>query len=155
MPTVTTDPAKSVVPLLAKTAVPRTGSDNLPGYYSPHHDMWVVETPDGIKPIIARGALDELLTKTKVNTEEDDDSFVTLETLTKTYATPESNDDLSNNGRGSHLLQLVTKTDTVIEEDDPGTGYAMLELMTKTEAELENDDPGDPLFGLDQHFYLD
>lgn len=155
MSTFTTDQAKSVVPLLAKTAVPRTGSDNLPGYYSPLHDMWVVETIDGVKPIITRGALDELLTKTKVNTEEDDDSFVTLETLTKTYATPESDDDLSNNGRGSHLLQLVTKTDTVVEEDDPGSGYAMLELMTKTEAELENDDPGDPLFGLDQRFYLD
>ncbi|RMR33374.1 hypothetical protein ALP87_05245, partial [Pseudomonas syringae pv. coriandricola] len=81
MPTFTTDQAKSVVPLLAKTAVPRTGSDNLPGYYSPLHDMWVVETIDGVKPIITRGALDELLTKTKVNTEEDDDSFVTLETL--------------------------------------------------------------------------
>ncbi|QOD00990.1 hypothetical protein JYG34_11640 [Pseudomonas entomophila] len=117
--------------------------------------MWVVETPNGTQPIIARGALDELLTKTKVNSEEDDDSFVTLETLTKTYSKPESDDDLTSNGQASHLLQLMTKTDTVIEEDDPGDSYAMLELMTKTEAELEHDDPGDMQFGLDERFYLD
>ncbi|MBL0841541.1 hypothetical protein JK348_04055 [Pseudomonas mediterranea] len=117
--------------------------------------MWVVETPNGTQPVIARGALDELLTKTKVNSEEDDDSFVTLETLTKTNSKPESDDDLTSKGQASHLLQLMTKTDTVIEEDDPGDNYAMLELMTKTEAELEHDDPGDMQFGLDERFYLD
>ena len=80
---------------------------------------------------------------------------MTLETLTKTYSKPESDDDLTSNGQASHLLQLMTKTDTVIEEDDPGDCYAMLELMTKTEAELEHDDPGDMQFGLDERFYLD
>ena len=155
MPTASIPAYKAVSPLLARSAVPRTGTDNLPGYYSTQHDMWVVETTNGIQPVIARGALDELLTKTKVNSEEDDDSFVTLETLTKTYSKPESDDDLTSKGQASHLLQLMTKTDTVIEEDDPGDSYAMLELMTKTEAELEHDDPGDMQFGLDERFYLD
>jgi hypothetical protein len=147
MPTASIPAYKAVSPLLARSAVARTGTDNLPGYYSTQHDMWVVETPNGIQPVIALGALDELLTKTKVNSEEDDDSFVTLETLTKTNSKPD--------GQASHLLQLMTKTDTVIEEDDPGDSYAMLELMTKTEAELEHDDPGDMQFGLDERFYLD
>ncbi|WP_024679040.1 hypothetical protein [Pseudomonas syringae] len=155
MPTASIPAYKAVSPLLARSAVLRTGTDNLPGYYSTQHDMWVVETPNGIQPVIARGALDELLTKTKVNSEEDDDSFVTLETLTKTNSKPESDDDLISKGQASHLLQLMTKTDTVIEEDDPGDSYAMLELMTKTEAELEHDDPGDMQFGLDERFYLD
>ncbi|TVT92614.1 hypothetical protein [Pseudomonas sp. RGB] len=155
MPSSTTDAEKAVSPLLARSAVPRSGTDNLPGYYSTHHDMWVVETPDGVKPIIARGALDELLTKTKVNGEDDDDSFIMLETLTKTSQTPEADDDFTRPGQRSHLLQLITKTDTVVEEDDPGDRNFMLELMTKTEAELENDDPGSEQFGLDNRFYLD
>lgn len=80
---------------------------------------------------------------------------MTLETLTKTYSKPESDDDLASKGQAPHLLQLMTKTDTVIEEDDTGDSYAMLELMTKTAVELENDDPGDMQFGLDERFYLD
>lgn len=123
MPTASISAYKAVSPLLARNAVPRTGTDNLPGYYSTQHDMWVVETPNGTQPVIARGALDELLTKTKVNSEEDDDSFVTLETLTKTYSKPESDDDLASKGQAPHLLQLMTKTDTVIEEDDTGDSY--------------------------------
>lgn len=138
-------------PFLAQLATPRTGSDEIPGYYSPELDMWVIDTPTGVKPIIFQGALSELLTKTKVNAEQDDEASWHLELMTKTYQKVES-DDESAFGH-DNLLQLITKTDAATERDDRSDVNHLLELITKTNVELEHDDNGDPTFGLDTRYY--
>lgn len=116
--------------------------------------MWVVEAVDGVVPVIADGALNELMTKTKVNAEQDDEASWQIELLTKTYQRVESDDDDPNPYRSqsndsghlhqfdssSHLLQLVTKTDAITERDDRCNANHILELITKTSVELERDD---------------
>ncbi|URM27062.1 hypothetical protein LLY42_24900 [Pseudomonas frederiksbergensis] len=143
------------VPFLARNAVLRTGEDKLPGYYSSETDMWVIDTEQGPTPIISKGALSELATKTKVNAEQDDEcSFVFLESVTKTAVKVERDDD--PRFEMSHLLELVTKTDTVTERDDAASeANYLLELTTKTSAELEKDDNGDPTFGLHTQYFKD
>lgn len=140
-------------PFLAGAASARTGEDQLPGYYSTDMHMWVIDTPEGVKPIIANGALSELVTKTKVNAEQDDDACWHLELTTKTEQKVESDDEHSFGH--SHLLQLVTKTDSTTERDDRSDTNHLLELITKTNLELEQDDNGDPTFGLDTRYYAD
>jgi hypothetical protein len=135
----------AVSPYLTKAATARTGDDKIPGYYSNELDMWVVDTVEGPKPIIAEGALSELLTKTKVNAEQDDEAIWMLEMMTKTAQNVEQDDDRP--WEQSHLLQLMTKTDTISERDDNCEINHLLELMTKTEAQQERDDNGNPAFG--------
>lgn len=137
-------------PFLTGAATPRTGDDQIPGYYSPTLDMWVVDSPAGVKPIISQGALSELLTKTKVNAEQDDEASWQLELMTKTYQKVESDDEPAY---VHDLLQLMTKTDTTTERDDRSDVNHLLELITKTNVELEHDDNGDPTFGLDTRYY--
>lgn len=141
-----------ISPFLASVAIPRTGESKLPGHYSSEKDMWVVETESGIKPVIARGALAELLTKTRQDEEQDDDTPFMLETITKTFQQTES-DDESFTGP-NQVLELLSKTDSISERDDPGSANFILELLTKTNVELESDDMG-PLMGIDTRFYAD
>lgn len=115
-----TDRCISEVPLkpyLSRFAVSRTGSPDIDGFYSNREAMWMVETEQGIHPIIefADAAL-ELVTKTAAELEKDDD--------TQLFA-----------------LELATKTDSVQESDDKADNPAfILELSTKTQAQLESDD---------------
>ncbi|MEF2031718.1 hypothetical protein [Pseudomonas aeruginosa] len=141
-----------ISPFLARAATLRTGESRLPGYYSKEKDMWVVETESGVKPVIAKGALAELLTKTRQDEEQDDDTPFMLETITKTYQLTES-DDESFTG-SNQVLELFSKTDTVSEREDPGAANFIFELLTKTHVELESDDTG-PSMGLDTRFYED
>lgn len=141
-----------ISPFLANSAIPRTGDSKLPGYYSKEKDMWVVETESGVKPVIAKGALAELLTKTRQDEEQDDDASFVLETITKTHQQTESDDDSFVGS--NHVLELLSKTDAVSERDDPGSANFILELLTKTHVELENDDTA-PSMGLDSRFYED
>lgn len=138
-------------PFLAAAATVRTGEDKIPGYYSAELDMWVVDTPDGVRPIIAEGALSELFTKTKVNVEQDDEACWQLEVMTKTFTKVESDDEHPQ--EQNHLLQLMTKTDANVERDDRSDVNHLLELITKTSVELERDDNGDPTFELDTRYY--
>ncbi|SFP84258.1 hypothetical protein SAMN03159315_04949 [Pseudomonas sp. NFPP28] len=133
--------------------------------------MWAIESPTGVTPIIADRALNELMTKTKVNAEQDDEAGWQVELLTKTYQKVESDDDDHGRYRAqfsadrssqslrsdscNHLLQLVTKTDANTERDDRCEANHILELITKTNVELERDDNGDPTFGLDTRYYTD
>ncbi|MCE5983737.1 hypothetical protein [Pseudomonas sp. LF19] len=133
--------------------------------------MWAVESSEGVVPIIADGALDELMTKTKVNAEQDDEGGWQVELLTKTYQKVESDDEdfnpyraLSSAGSSAllrrfdsskHLLQLLTKTDAKTERDDRCEVNHILELVTKTNVQVERDDNGDPTFGLDTRYYTD
>lgn len=156
-------------PFLSRFATPRTGEDSIPGFYSPELQMWAVEAPDGVVPIIADGALNELMTKTKVNAEQDDEACWQVELLTKTYQRVESDDDDPSPYRGqsadsgsprrfdssNRLLQLFTKTDATTERDDQYSANHILELITKTNVELERDDNGDPTFGIDARYYSD
>lgn len=133
--------------------------------------MWAIDSPDGEVPIIADGALSELMTKTKVNAEQDDDGGWQVELLTKTYQKVESDDDDPSPYRGrtsadsvgeprhldstNHLLQLLTKTEANTERDDRCEVNHILELITKTNVKVESDDNGDPALALDTRYYTD
>lgn len=139
-----------ISPFLARAAIPRTGESKLPGHYSKEKDMWVVETESGLKPVIAKGALAELLTKTRQDEEQDDDTPFMLETITKTCHRTESDDEGFTGS--NQMLELFSKTNTISGRDDPGAANLILELLTKTHVELESDDTG-PSMGLDTRFY--
>ena len=143
---------RAASPFLAKTAQLRTGEGHIPGYYSDEMDMWVVETGNGPAPIITDGTLSQLLTKTRVSDEDDDDSPFALELMTKTSQQLESDDDRPL-FESNQLLQLLTKTDTVSEQDDNFEPNHYLELITKTYAQQERDDDGSLSFGLEARFY--
>lgn len=143
---------QKISPFLADAAVPRTGDSKLPGYYSKEKDMWVVETDSGLRPIIAKCALAELLTRTRQNEENGDDVPFMLETITKTHQQAERDDD--SFAGPNQMLELLSKTDTISEQDDPGLANFTLELLTKTKVELESDDTV-PSMGLDTRFYED
>lgn len=137
---------RNISPFLAKAGTPRTGEDQLPGSYCEQQKMWVVETEHGTQPIINEQALSQLLTKTRANEEEDDDSYLALELITKTHQQLESDDETRPTGY-CNLLQLVTKTDTIQEVDDNSSASQLLELVTKTKVEQEADDDGFQSFG--------
>jgi len=130
---------KSTSPFLAKVGTPRTGDDRLPGYYCEQQQMWMVDTEQGAQPIINDHILSQLQTKTRADEEEDDDSCLALELMTKTHQQIESDDDTRPNDFNS-LLQLATKTDSIQEVDDSYSANQLLELTTKTEAQQEADD---------------
>jgi len=132
---------KSISPFLAKAGTPRTGEDQLPGYYCDEQKMWVLDTEQGVLPIINEQAVSQLLTKTRVHEEEDDDSYLAFELMTKTHQQIESDDDTGPVGY-NNLLQLVTKTDSIQEVDDSYSASQLLELVTKTKVEQEADDDG-------------
>lgn len=142
-----------ISPFLADSAVPRTGDDSrLPGYYSKEKDMWVVETDSGLRPIIAKCTLTELVTRARQTEASGDDVPFMLETITKTHQQAERDDD-SFTGP-NQMLELLSKTDTISEQDDPGSFNFALELLTKTKVQLESDDTA-PSMGLDTRFYED
>ena len=138
---------KKISPFLAKSGKPRTGEDQLPGYYCELHQMWVVETEQGVLPIINEQTLSQLMTKTRVHNEEDDDNYLALSLITKTHQQLESDDD-TRPMTYNNLLELVTKTDSIQETDDNFSTSQLLELVTKTEAKQEADDDGFQPLGL-------
>ena len=82
---------ENIIPYLARFAVLRTKISPVRGWYSPESSMWMLDTANGPLPVIEcdRASL-EMLTKTQVNSEADDDP--TLELLTKTDADAERDD---------------------------------------------------------------
>lgn len=129
----------NISPFLANTGTPRTGEDRLPGYYCEQQQMWVVDTEQGVLPIINEQALSQLKTKTRADGEDDDDCQLALELTTKTHQQIESDDDTRPNGF-NNLLQLATKTDSIDEADDNYSAAQLLELVTKTKVQQEADD---------------
>jgi hypothetical protein len=128
-------------PYLMRYSVLRTSESELPGYYSPDLDVWVVDQDKSQIPVINVCNRAELTTKTKVSEEQDDESLCFLETLTKTDVQQERDDaDLEM----SHLLELTTKTHTSTESDDNYMQLNhLLELTTKTRTFHESDDNTD------------
>lgn len=110
----------AVRPLLAAHAVTRTGSDTIPGRYDSTRQVWVLDTEQGAMPIIQCAAsLAELVTKTKVQQEQDDPgdpNAVFLENSTKTFQAPERDDVVGCDLAA--VLELATKTEAQPERDD-------------------------------------
>lgn len=136
----------NISPFLANAGTPRTGEDRLPGYYCEQQQMWVVDTEQGVLPIINKQALLQLKTKTRADGEDDDDCQLALELTTKTHQQIESDDDTRPNGF-NNLLQLATKTDSIDEADDNYSAAQLLELVTKTKVQQEADDDAIQSFG--------
>ncbi|WP_218859062.1 hypothetical protein HDF19_19705 [Mucilaginibacter sp. E4BP6] len=120
-------------PLILDFKLPRYEEENPVTYTYDHAEALNVIWANGVKkPFIDIDASDvELLTKTKVERERDDDQFLS-KLGTKTEAGREKND--------SHdiILEMMTKTLTVRERDDRDN--QMLEMMTKTRTQRERDD---------------
>lgn len=133
-------------PFLARAGLLRTGEREIPGYYCELQRMWVVETKRGPQPIIDEWVLPQLLTKTRVSDEEDNDTYLALELMTKTLQQLEGDDDRAYGPSG--LLQLLTKTETIREADDNFEANHLLELVTKTRTQRETDDDGFQSLGL-------
>lgn len=108
--------ALEVKPFLTNGAILRTGDDTIPGCYSDELQMWVVETAAGPAPIVSVDPrLTELVTKTKVLQEQDDEAI-------------------------SALLEGTTKTADYPKRDDVPPRLLWLEGTTKTETRQERDD---------------
>lgn len=103
--------SQQISPFLFEHAIPRTGTDEIPGQYCPVRHVWVVDD----QPIVqANAALAELVTKTATAPERDDTQ--------------------------EPLLELQTKTNLQVERDDENFEMRCLELMTKTLSQVERDD---------------
>ncbi|MEO8114136.1 MAG: hypothetical protein ABI655_07150 [Phenylobacterium sp.] len=110
---------RRVQPLLAGYAVPRTGDAQIPGHYDPGLSVWVVDTADGLRPIIETGAaVGDTSTTTRVQAEKDDTdvsswSMANTSTFTKVNA---EGDDTDVSARP--LAEIATKTQAQVEGDD-------------------------------------
>jgi hypothetical protein len=97
---ISAEKTQGIRPLLSSFAVSRTEGLDIPGRYCCKRHVWVVDGAGGTQPIVLAaktaadiGALMELLTKTKMQPERDDQSFGSLvELATKTDARPERDD---------------------------------------------------------------
>ncbi|MER9338947.1 hypothetical protein NKJ06_34480 [Mesorhizobium sp. M0293] len=99
-------------PFLSRFAVERTGSNDIPGRYAEDREMWVVNQA-GIEVALVSADLEvsELVTKTKVSNEQDDEANM-----------------------------LGTHTAVRSEADDLEMSLAMLSIVTLTEVKSEKDD---------------
>ena len=105
-------------PLLIRNACDRTSRADLPGSYDHQARVWVIEGERGRQPIASSGTADalEILTKTRVRQEADDEEFALHEITTKTSVNQEGDDQKT--GAAGLLLEIVTKTDVQQEADD-------------------------------------
>jgi hypothetical protein len=100
-------------PLIMRFAVSRTDSEEVLYKYDYSRNLSVVKTKTGDTPFIDLNSQAELVTKTEVKRERDDEER-----------------------RG--ILELDTKTKIQRERDDKNIGF--LELTTKTDVKRERDD---------------
>lgn len=121
-------------PFITLFAESRTVTSPLPGKYDEELQVTILNESEMKIPIIKACRNQEILTKTKVQRESDENSMVLLETMTKTEARRES-DDVSAN-----LPELFTKTDVIREADDDRLFSLELQTKTMTRIEREGDD---------------
>lgn len=109
---------KMTKPLLIRQACDRTSREELPGAYDDEARLWLVDGGRGPRPLASSTDLDglEILTKTRVRQEADDEEFALLEITTKTSVNQEG-DDQRMNVAGLEM-EIVTKTDVQQEADD-------------------------------------
>lgn len=110
------DSQSTPAPFLTNYASGRTPSPEISGYYSDQLAMWVVNINGKEVPFIEQhNGVVELMTKTLAHRETDDQGDMLA------------------------MAELVTKTDTQVEQDD-ASACVCLEMATKTEAQMERDD---------------
>lgn len=89
-----------VLPYLARFAISRTETEPIGGWYSQDSAMWMLDTVNGPQPAIECGnALPEIITKTDIQSEADDD--IALELVTKTHVQSERDDEIPPRGFGA------------------------------------------------------
>ncbi|AYL96528.1 hypothetical protein [Mucilaginibacter celer] len=99
--------------------------------YDFEQSLNVIEREGMVIPIIEADRLNaELMTKTKVTQERDDDRLLPLEDV---------NSNFNNLKNGALLLELTTKTLVAQERDDVRNDF-LFELTTKTRVKSERDD---------------
>lgn len=105
-------------PLLIRQACDRTSRGELPGAYDDEARLWLVDGEQGPRPLASSADLEglEILTKTRVRQEADDEEFALLEITTKTSVNQEA-DDQKMHVAGLEM-EIVTKTDVQQEADD-------------------------------------
>lgn len=118
-------------PLLFRHATPRTASStgDLPGHYDTAAQLWVIETPAGLVPVIQA------------------DPSTQLETSTSTRVRQEGDDeDMSKMVGLAATIGLSTTTAVKMEADDPdrtpglGAIDVLLDTSTLTKVRQEGDD---------------
>lgn len=109
----------TIRPFLTQLATEREPiAPPLPGFYSPEHSVWMVDTGSGPRPIVEeRRDIGETSTFTKILAEQDD-TDVTVAAAGDT----------------------ATTTRVQIEADDSDITAATLEVATKTYAQVESED---------------
>lgn len=155
--------AAHAAPLLFRHATPRTSSAELPGYYDPSTQLWVIETSAGIVPVVeaAASTLIETNTSTRVRQEGDDQdcsntvglAVIAFAETTLTAVQMEVDDQDASTDLRSFEALLDTSTLTKVRQesaDDDLTRDETLplrrplgtlaELATKTEVQQESDD---------------
>lgn len=154
-------------PLLFRHAAPRTSSDDLPGQYDHERQLWVIETDQGLVPLVEAGQSNtlETSTSTRVRQEGDDDDqgglrqlcTTLLDTSTLTKVRQEgSDDDFSTEDQQPSALSfgtlaaLKTKTFVGQEGDDQDIAASgLLELETRSLNNQEGIDDDWPRMMLD------
>jgi hypothetical protein len=118
-------------------SVSRSGEVSTAGYYCRTRHVWMIQLANGSMPIIlaARKAA-ELLTKTKVCQEQDDQIDDHLPRTVAKTDIRQGEDDIERCAR--EQLELATKTEAKPERDDFAPEF--LDLVTKTDAIRERDD---------------
>jgi hypothetical protein len=103
-------------PVILHFAIPRKEDVRANYFYDYSKNLNVVEIDNNLVPFVDISVNDlELMTKTAVEREEDDDEFRMLELETKTFVEREEDDD--DNFSKLHL-ELLTKTKIQRESDD-------------------------------------
>ncbi len=118
-------------PIILDNAVERVSdTQNKIFFYNNLTDMNVVKINNQLAPFIEiDNIINELITKTRVERERDDEDISLLELYTKTEVKREQDDDPLT------LVELETKTFKKRERDDED--ISLLELYTKTEVSRE------------------
>ena len=119
-------------PYLLRFAVPRRAQADVPGRYSVAHDQWVVDTPEGIVPLVDLDGSD-LITETRVGGEGSDAHPLAASAMITETAVDAEGLDHSAPWSGA----FVTITEVGGEQTDSATGADLLDLITMTKVEGE------------------
>ena len=100
-------------PFIVRFGEKRREGVPLPGRYCEDRSVWTIQTDTESIPLIqAKAQIKELLTKTKVARERDDQGALESELKTKTFVERERDDD------GSWINEFLTKTKIEREKDE-------------------------------------
>lgn len=123
-------------PFLARFAVPRTPSADLPGRYCSDLDQWVIDTSAGPFPAVQNNC-SQLATETRVGGEQSDRSAdFPLAAATHTAVSAEQDDRSVDNWTAA----MATITEVNAEQADYGDQRFTLQMLTVTKVDGEHTD---------------